>query len=505
MLREAPDEMALLSEAGQGGRGHEEPPPPRVRATPKAKQRVMALDAFRGFNVMLMILVDNAGGSFPLIDHSPWDGATLADMVMPWFDFMVGVSIALSFKQFVTPSLPSSHLPRTNVALNAKPRGDTTRGAGFQKSTWRFLKIFFLGMFTQGCKDMFVCDISRIRIMGILQRVAVCFFATAVVELLTGHATKRVPLVPPYSDARAHMAVFQRSRWHWLGCTVLCTVWAIIMWGVDVPPAFGEACGRGVWTPACNAQRVVDATVLGVDHMYFPSNGGDDAGRGMTFQRLPACSTCSPGLCTAPVNSANKSVWCEHAPFDPEGLVSSLTAVADTFIGAHAGFVILVLSQGHRRLAHWFGLGVVMVAIALPLHFSGVHPMNTDLYTFSFLLFTSGMGMLMLALFYWVELRFGGGSRGDGCGSYILAPAVWVGRNAITIYVLAESGVVNWAFGIIYLYGDTDYSLANVLWPTGVFWGDSGDDDHRASTVSHNSAVLVWTLAYILIWTLVAR
>jgi predicted acyltransferase len=352
---------------------------------------------------------------------------------------------------------------------------------------------------------MFICDLSRIRIMGILQRVAVCFFITASVELSTGRATVRVPLVPPYSDARAHIAVFRRSRWHWLGCALLCCVWAIIMWGVDVAPAFGETCGRGVWTPACNAQRVVDASILGVDHMYFPSNGGDDAGRGMTFQRLPACSSCSPGLCTAPADATNRSVWCEHAPFDPEGLVSSLTATAGTFIGAHAGFVILVLSQDRRRLAHWLGLGALMVAISLPLHFSGVHPMNTDLYTFSFLLFTSGMGMLVLALFYWIELRCSGGSRSDGCGAYFLAPAIWVGRNAITMYVLAESGIVNWVFGIIYLYSDTDYSLANVLWPTGVFWGDAGSLDIRSPAVSHNPAVLVWTLAYIVAWTMVAR
>ena len=71
--------------------------------------------------------------------------------------------------------------------------------------------------------------------------------------------------------------------------------------------------------------------------------------------------------------------------------------------------------------------------------------------------------------------------------------------------MLAESGVVNWFFGIIYLYGDTDYSLANVLWPTGVFWGDRGNDDHRPTTVSHNPAVLAWTLGYICVWTLVAR
>lgn len=45
-----------------------------------------------------MILVDNAGGAFPSINHSPWFGVTLADFVMPFFLFGVGFSISLVFK-----------------------------------------------------------------------------------------------------------------------------------------------------------------------------------------------------------------------------------------------------------------------------------------------------------------------------------------------------------------------------------------------------------------------
>ena len=50
-----------------------------------------------------MILVDDAGGAFPCINHSPWFGVTLADFVMPFFLFVVGVSTSLVFK--VTKSL----------------------------------------------------------------------------------------------------------------------------------------------------------------------------------------------------------------------------------------------------------------------------------------------------------------------------------------------------------------------------------------------------------------
>lgn len=45
-----------------------------------------------------MVLVDDAGGAYPRIDHSPWNGCTLADFVMPFFLFIVGAAIALALK-----------------------------------------------------------------------------------------------------------------------------------------------------------------------------------------------------------------------------------------------------------------------------------------------------------------------------------------------------------------------------------------------------------------------
>ncbi|KAG4397042.1 hypothetical protein GLYMA_10G058701v4 [Glycine max] len=48
-----------------------------------------------------MVLEDDAdaGGAYPRIDHSPWNGCTLADFVMPFFLFVVGVAIALALKR----------------------------------------------------------------------------------------------------------------------------------------------------------------------------------------------------------------------------------------------------------------------------------------------------------------------------------------------------------------------------------------------------------------------
>lgn len=48
--------------------------------------------------VQLMVLVDDAGGAYERMDHSPWNGCTLADFVMPFFLFIVGVAIAFAMK-----------------------------------------------------------------------------------------------------------------------------------------------------------------------------------------------------------------------------------------------------------------------------------------------------------------------------------------------------------------------------------------------------------------------
>lgn len=48
--------------------------------------------------MQLMILVDGAGGEWPVIGHAPWNGCNLADLVMPFFLFIVGMAVPLALK-----------------------------------------------------------------------------------------------------------------------------------------------------------------------------------------------------------------------------------------------------------------------------------------------------------------------------------------------------------------------------------------------------------------------
>ena len=72
-----------------------------------------------------------------------------------------------------------------------------------------------------------------------------------------------------------------------------------------------------------------------------------------------------------------------QAPFDPEGLVSSLNAIITTLIGAHFGHVLILRTSHDDRLRQWVWFSVAMLVIGVGMHFGGVPKMNTDLYSVS--------------------------------------------------------------------------------------------------------------------------
>ncbi|GJN28342.1 hypothetical protein PR202_gb16452 [Eleusine coracana subsp. coracana] len=167
----------------------------------KKSKRVAALDAFRGLTIVLMILVDDAGGAYERIDHSPWNGCTLADFVMPFFLFIVGVAIAFALKR--VPNI----------------------GAAVKKIVVRTLKMLFWGLLLQGGYShapddlSYGVDMKKIRWCGILQRIALVYFVVALIEAFTtkvqcgvrGHLGQACNAVG-YVDRQTHK---ERLK-HWL-------------------------------------------------------------------------------------------------------------------------------------------------------------------------------------------------------------------------------------------------------------------------------------------------
>lgn len=56
----------------------------------KVSSRVMSLDTFRGLSITIMIFVNYGGGGYWFFNHSLWDGLTVADLVFPWFIWIMG-------------------------------------------------------------------------------------------------------------------------------------------------------------------------------------------------------------------------------------------------------------------------------------------------------------------------------------------------------------------------------------------------------------------------------
>ena len=66
------------------------------------------MDTFRGLSIVIMIFVNYGGGSYWYFAHSPWNGLTVADLVFPWFLWIMGVSLAINIRSQLRNSLARS-------------------------------------------------------------------------------------------------------------------------------------------------------------------------------------------------------------------------------------------------------------------------------------------------------------------------------------------------------------------------------------------------------------
>src|SRR5690606_22003952 len=120
-----------------------------------ASGRLVSLDAFRGLTIAAMLLVNNPGtwsAIYAPLRHAPWHGWTPTDLIFPFFLFIVGVAMVLSFERL-------------------EARG-ATRGALVAKAARRAAILFALGLVLHGFPRY---DFSTIRIPGVLQRIAIAY------------------------------------------------------------------------------------------------------------------------------------------------------------------------------------------------------------------------------------------------------------------------------------------------------------------------------------------
>jgi predicted acyltransferase len=351
--------------------------------------RLVALDVFRGLTIAGMILVNNPGTWRALywpLAHADWHGWTPTDLVFPFFLFAVGISIAL--------------------ALGPRLERDEPRGRLLLRIVRRSVILFALGLFLAGFPTF---EFSTIRIPGVLQRIAVCYLAAAMLFIAT-----RSPL-----------------RGAVTAVSLLVGYWALLML-VPVP-----GFGAGDLGKEGNLAAYIDRTVLG------------------------------PHL------------WRAAKVYDPEGILSTLPAIATTLSGVLTGQWL----RGPRLPATTaVGLaGAGVVAVALGLLWDRWFPINKALWTSSYVVFTGGAALLLLAGCLWlVEIR-----RWRRWAT----PFVALGTNAITAFVLST-----FAARLLILVTVTDESGASISLHQWLYV-------HAfAPWAAPRNASLLFALAYLVIW-----
>ena len=207
------------------------------------KQRIASVDVLRGLTIIAMILVNNPGSwshVYPPLLHAEWHGLTPTDLVFPFFLFIVGISISYAYASRIA---------------DAK----TLKKIGI-----RSLKLIGLGLFLAWFLPTypFIKPYESMRFPGVLQRIGVVFFISAILYL--------------YCNWKQLIAI---------GCTLLIGYW-LFMGFVPFPdgtlPTFDRA--------ATNWANYIDLKVLGT-HMWK-----DDYDPEGLLSTLPAIVTCISGI-----------------------------------------------------------------------------------------------------------------------------------------------------------------------------------------------------------------
>ncbi len=285
---------------------------PTVALAPR--QRDLALDVVRGFAVVGMILVNALASSrqsygfqptLSFLAHSAWAGFTFADFVFPAFIFICGISIAYSL------------------------RDRRANGTVLRQIAARSGRLFLLGLVLTNILWRANPDEGPWRLLGVLQRIGLCYFVAASLFVLAGWRTR-------------------------LACAIVVL---LLYWPLAELPLPADQ-HVDLLLPGANFVSWTDRLVLGTHALVTGPRG-----------------------------------------YDPEGLLSTLPAVAQCVLGSLIGQWLL--KNGHRAdvLARLGAIGAVM--LALGLLWSPLFPIVKDIWTSSFVLVSAGLATLLVAAAYW--------------------------------------------------------------------------------------------------------
>uniref|UniRef100_A0A182NJS0 Heparan-alpha-glucosaminide N-acetyltransferase catalytic domain-containing protein n=1 Tax=Anopheles dirus TaxID=7168 RepID=A0A182NJS0_9DIPT len=340
------------------------------------KKRLQSLDTFRGIAIMLMIFVNSGGGQYWWIEHATWNGLHVADLVFPWFLFIMGVCVPISLRTQLSRNVPRRAI-LSNIAV-------------------RSIKLFVIGLCLNSINGP---TVANLRIFGVLQRFGVAYFVVSTVHLFCHEQA-----VPSQNRLlRATEDIFRLKK-QWLIVGVLTVLYLVVIFFVaepGCPRAYFGPGGTHLFNayPNCTGgiTGYIDRAVLGVTHLYQ--------------------------------HPTARYVY-DAMPFDPEGPFGCLPTILQVFLGLQCGGTILAYAEHRQRLvrfAIWAALLGLLAGVLCGFSKNdGWIPVNKNLWSLSYVLATGSLAYLLLALCYYaIDVKRAWNGR----------PFVYAGMNAIVLYV----------------------------------------------------------------------
>ena len=341
-----------------------ENPAPSAEAVAPKSERLLSLDALRGFDlfwivgghgILVALFKLTEWGWLGAIDaqlkHVDWNGFQAYDLIFPLFLFMAGVSTPYSLTRRLTEGA------RSEVIRKVIQRGLILVLLGI---------IYNNGLQWKGLENM--------RFGSVLGRIGLAGMFAQLIFAFNFETPKRL--------------------WVWLA-GILLGYWAIMSFGHAPGFAAGDLSMEG------NFASYVDRLLL-------------------------------PG-------KLHKKIH------DPEGLLAMIPAIGNALLGILAGLWLRRSAEeasGDRKAAGLAVAGVVLLAVGGLWSF--VFPLNKNLWTSSFVLWTCGWGSLLLSFFYWtIDVR--GWLRGFGAFFAV------IGMNSVLIYLSGK--FINYDYTARFLFG----------------------------------------------------
>lgn len=299
--------------------------------------------------ILLMIFVNYGGGGYVYMEHAPWFGLTIADIIFPSFVFIMGLSISLSIK---------SHLSLKKDFLLLSLR--------IMK---RSAKLLILGIIL----NTDYTDLSKLRIPGVLQRFAISYLVVALVHLMTVARTQKYMRSHEEPSFIQVISIFIPEVLIYIKILMVYVYFTFLY-------NYSDECPKGYQGPGglhddhryenCTggAANYLDRVIFGDDHVYQ--------------------------------NAASKKMYRHELPHDPEGFLGTFTSILLAEMGLISGRILLKFRSHSKRIFHWIFLSVSLGIAAYLFHYMNWIPVVKNLWSLSFVAGTTSLSLIFLVVFY---------------------------------------------------------------------------------------------------------